>query len=262
MSGDMKIISSIFNEIKEKTNYLPIFDRIEKSIKTYSYKSHNSFAEDFRNTVNGYFEKYSFIPEMYSKIYQISKIFENLYKIYEDKEFVNKSKKYIEVKKKFYKLKRELKCVSNNNSLGFNNNKFKLCFQKDGDINLELNTGLNSKKHCRNYKLELANKIQLLTDQQKKGIVNILPKNMIRNPNVLEFDINKMGVFELRNLQNYIDQCLCQTSVNDSCISPFNHQSIQNTSSAPSPIPSNIDILNDNEISESLSSEEDSSVYS
>lgn len=256
LTNDGKICQTIFTLLKNENIFedFPALEKVEKNYK--NYDSYITFAEDIRKTFSCYFEKYSSVTHRknYVKLFEVSSKFEEIYKNYENKNFVLKSKKYLEIKKRFNKLKKEIKSVStnnNNNYIEYTNNVFKFSFDK-GDVNLLQNKQIkNNRNQNRNFKLELAKKIQLLSDEQKKGIVNILPKTLVGSQGILEFDINKMGANELRNLQNYISSCLGEDKI------------VQNEQPAKISISNEIiseDILNDDEISESLSDEDESSI--
>ena len=55
----------------------------------------------------------------------------------------------------------------------------------------------------------MANKIRNLTPQQKKGIVNIISKAYLdkTNNDIMEIDVNKMPLGQLRELEKYVEEC-------------------------------------------------------
>lgn len=273
-------------------SFFTSFDKVDKRLKTTGYNSTHAFGKEFRKIFSAYFQRFSYERENYIKIFQLAVKFEEIFKHYDDKYFQSKSKKLVELKKRFNKFKKDFRRVSNincnysylngNNSSLFpcqtvvqSNNKFKFTFEKDGDINLIYGRTSSSrsmvKKQSRNYKLELAKKIRMLSNEQKKGMANILPKEMVKNEGILEFDISKMGTNELRNLENYIQSCLEETSKSgdkegfkEEAESPQEESQNQELNSTYNQQKQGgiEDILNDDAISESLSSEEEESSLS
>lgn len=144
----------------------------------------------------------------------MSERFENLYKEYDNKLFTKESKNLIEIKKRLNKLKRELreKCLSNNNNYIKSNaigNKMKISIH-DGKV-----CSLGSKNALRKFKIELTHKVSNLNSEQKKGIINLISNNYLgkSNNNVMEIDVNKIPINQLKQLDKYVDNCLNDTKL-------------------------------------------------
>ena len=244
-NSKIKIIQKIFNDFKICSPLYKEFNqfiKIEKNVKNYLYSHYTYLAKDIRNTFSHYFYLNSNNYEKYYKTLQLCENFEKVYKDFENKLFIKDSKNHIDIKKRFNKLKKEfhstLNNQENNNTNIYQSNKFKLSLR---DNNFKSNI-----KDIKKFKINLAKKIRNLTQEQKKGIKNIISGNHLdinNTNNVMELDINKLSENELKILEKYVNKCICEK--NEPSISETNTNYIS---------PKDEEMFND--ISESISSEE------
>ena len=175
-NSKIKIIQKIFNDFKICSPLYKEFNqfsKIEKNIKNYLYSHYSQLARDVRSVFSQYFLLNSNNFEKYNKTLQLCENFEKVYKDFENKLFIKDSKNHIDIKKRFNKLKKEfhstLNNQENNNTNIYQSNKFKLSLR---DNNFKSNI-----KDIKKFKINLAKKIRNLTQEQKKGIKNIISGN-------------------------------------------------------------------------------------
>ncbi len=241
-----KIIQKIFSDFKLSSPLYKEFNqftKIEKNIKNYLYSHYTQLAKDVRNIFSQYFILNSNNFEKYNRTLQLCDQFERIYKEFDNKSFIKESKNHIDIKKRFNKLKKEfhstLNNQENNNTNIYQSNKFKLSLR---DNNFKSNI-----KDIKKFKINLAKKIRNLTQEQKKGIKNIISGNHLdinNTNNVMELDINKLSENELKTLEKYVNKCICEK--NEPSISETNTNYIS---------PKDEEMFND--ISESISSEDE-----
>ena len=202
---NIKICQKLFSDFKSMNNtyhQFPSFAKIEKKIKANAYSHYIEFANEMRNTFSLYFINYSNNVEKYPIIFSLSDSFENIYKEYDNKIFSKESKNLIEIKKRLNKLRKELKDTYHQSNQTTNkSNKLKI------SVNGEVIT--SSPKSNRKFKVDLANKIKRLTSEQKKGLINIINRSYLdkTNNDIMEIDVNKMPLNQLKEIERYIDEC-------------------------------------------------------
>lgn len=202
---NIKICQKLFSDFKSMNNtyhQFPLFAKIEKKIKANAYSHYIEFANEMRNTFSLYFINYSNNVEKYPIIFSLSDSFENIYKEYDNKIFSKESKNLIEIKKRLNKLRKELKDTYHQSNQTTNkSNKLKI------SVNGEVIT--SSPKSNRKFKVDLANKIKRLTSEQKKGLINIINRSYLdkKNNDIMEIDVNKMPLNQLKEIERYIDEC-------------------------------------------------------
>ena len=229
---DSKVCMKIFHEFKSAFkfyNEFPLFNKIDKNIKNNYYTNYADCANDIRKTFTNYFINYYNNIEKYNKLFSLSETFEKIYLDYDNKIFTKESKNLIEIKKRLVKLKKELRDTyytaslpngTNSHSSSNNYQVNKLKFPVNGDITYNS----KSQKNTRKFKLDLANKIRNLNPEQKKGIINLLPKSHFDSNNnhdgIMQIDVNKMHFNQLKELDRYVNQCLngCDDNINDSSL--------------------------------------------
>lgn len=123
-----------------------------------------------------------------------------------------------------------------------------------------------------NEKTIIKNNIKLLTIEQKKGIANILRDTIdTANKKVLEFDIDKLNNKKLKQLDEYVKNCLRDNNLNQEKLSldvqklkndltDVNKNIISNNNIKSNNVQDNYDIEKDLEADSS--SESDSSSFS
>ena len=209
---ETKICLKLFSDFKSLNSFyyheFASFSKIEKKIKSNLYSHYTEFANEMRNTFSQYFINYSNNIDKYNKLFSLCESFENIYKEYDNKIFTKESKNLIEIKKRLSKLRKELKdtyhqpsqCTPPTKPMS---NRLKI------SINGDIIPSSQSQKTTRKFKVYLANKIRNLTPEQKKGIVNIISKSYLdkTNNDIMELDVNKMPLHQLRELERYVEEC-------------------------------------------------------
>ena len=283
-SGKNKLLFKVFNEFKLSSplyKEYPQFNLIEKNLKNNLYSSLNELVNEIRNTFSHIFFS-SVDLEKYNKAYNLCDSFEKIYKEYDNKLFLKESKNLHDV---INKLKRELrhteiiKNSSNINSIAsnhlynhnsnniYNKNKFKFHINdSDGSENA---VDMPAKK----YKTAISNKINKLSNEQKRGIRSIISENCLlennSESNIMKVDVNKMPFKQLKQLKKYVNKCIKDNNKNNN----FNSNlSLVNNESYGSNINLNkfgysrlslveeekeIDILKNDDLSSALSDDED-----
>ena len=88
-----------------------------------------------------------------------------------------------------------------------------------GNFNLK-KTNSSERSMSLNEKTIIKNNIKLLTIEQKKGIANILRDTIdTANKKVLEFDIDKLNNKKLKQLDEYVKNCLRDNNLNQEKLS-------------------------------------------
>lgn len=215
-SAKYKLIINIFNEFKSCSplyKEFPQFNIIEKKIKNNFYSSASELVSEIRNAFSQIFysnaSKFDF--DNYNKALILCELFEKIYKNYDNKILTKESKILSDT---INKLKRELRQTSmiknggvpERTNSGFvsqtSRTKFKFQFNDAAD---------QQEMSVKRFKSEFAEKIQKLTNEQKKGILSIVSNNYVdknSNMNAFEFDINKIPFNQLKQLEKYINNCI------------------------------------------------------
>ena len=283
--GKNKILFNIFNEFKLSSplyKEYPQFNYIEKNLKNNLYSSLNELVKDIRNTFSQIFFS-SFDSNKYNKAYILCESFEKIYKKYDNKLFLKESKNLHDI---INKLKRELRhteiiknssninTIANNNSIYSNNsnnifnnkNKFKFHFNDDGS---EYISDIPAKK----YKMAITNKINKLSNEQKKGIRSLISDNCLleqnSESNFMKVDVNKMPFRKLKQLEKYVNKCIKDNNKNnnfnsnlslinnESCCSKLDLNKIGYSKFGLVEEEKEIDILKNDDLSSGLSDDED-----
>ena len=282
-NGKNKLLFKVFNEFKLSSPLFkeyPQFNFIEKNLKNNLYSSLNELVNEIRNTFSQIF--FSCLDsEKYNKTFALCESFENIYKEYDNKLFLKESKNLHDT---INKLKRELrqaeiiKNSSNINSISNNNlyynsdnifrsqNKFK--FHLNDSEGKEFSPDMSAKK----YKIAITNKINKLSNEQKRGIREIISENCLleknSESNVMKVDVNKIPFKQLKQLENYINKCIKDNKNNifnsslslinnGSCNSKLNLNKIGYSGLGLVEEEKEIDILKNDDLSSGLSDDED-----
>ena len=179
----------------------PSLTKIEKNIRDFKYQSTYEFIMDLRKLWNHFLKIYNDQIEIKERVSEMCRISEQLYC---ELESINIEKVELEeMNKKVDNLERKLRELKGN-SLQFN----------VGNFNLK-KTNSNERSMSLNEKTIIKNNIKLLTIEQKKGIANILRDTIdIVNKKVLEFDIDKLNNKKLKQLDEYVKNCLRVNNLN------------------------------------------------
>ena len=179
----------------------PSLTKIEKNIRDFKYQSTYEFIMDLRKLWNHFLKIYNDQIEIKERVSEMCRISEQLYC---ELESINIEKVELEeMNKKVDNLERKLRELKGN-SLQFN----------VGNFNLK-KTNSNERSMSLNEKTIIKNNIKLLTIEQKKGIANILRDTIDTvNKKVLEFDIDKLNNKKLKQLDEYVKNCLRVNNLN------------------------------------------------
>lgn len=229
-NGKNKLLFKVFNEFKLSSplyKEYPQFNFIEKNLKNNLYSSLNELVNEIRNTFSHIFFS-SNDSDKYNKIYNLCESFEKIYKEYDNKLFLKESKNLHDIINKLKKELRQTEIIKNssniniiaNNKLYYNNsdniynkNKFNINIKdSDGSENL---SDISAKK----YKTAITNKINKLSNEQKRGIRSIISDNCLleqnSESNVMKVDVNKMPFKQLKQLEKYVNKCIKDNSKNN-----------------------------------------------
>lgn len=257
----MKIFQSLKSGSKNIKEFSQIL-KIEKQIKNNFFESYSEFVQNIRNIFSSYFISFAYSPEKYSKMFEISEYFESIIKEYEKKIFVKNSKNLIDIKKKLNKLKRNFKYTMNENSLNScSNNKFRISFYDDDPI---LSPKKKNKNSLKNYKIYISNQMKALSIDQKKEIIKIISNTYLNKNNannIYEIDINKMNYNQLKAIDNFINQgeneySNCENNSFEKGVVSKANQDFNELNNLEQ---KKKQILEDDDLSESLSDEDDES---
>ena len=174
--------------------------KIEKNIREYKYQSTYEFILDLRKLWNNFLKIYDSQNEIKEKVCEMAKKSEQLYC---ELESVNVEKVELEdLNKKVDNLEKKLREIKGNGlTIG---NSFNLKKSVISERSLSLNE-----------KTVIKNNIKLLTIEQKKGIANILRDTIdTENKKVLEFDIDKLNNKKLKQLDDYVKECIRKNNEN------------------------------------------------
>ena len=224
-NGKYKIILNLFNEFKSSSKLYKEFTQfhyIEKNVKNNLYSSVSELATEIRNIFSQIFSSFK-DPENYNKIFIFCELFENIYKKYDNKTMTKKCKNLSEV---INKLKKELRqtMVGKNISVDktYNNNinnSFYLYSSSKNKFKLELKDSDSeaiSELSVKKYKNDITDKIKRLNNEQKRGILGIISNNCIdknTENNVMEINVNKMTINQMKQLDKYVNECINNYSI-------------------------------------------------
>ena len=175
---------------------IPCLNEVEKKIKLCQYNSIHIFALDIRKIWKYYFSKASTNPNLYQYTFQISQYFEEIFNDAEETQLESQSIEQINNKLK--KLESQIQMndkkqqpVSN---LYLGNTKSNVSTSKSP-------IPIAEKPMTITEKNILGNKIRMLSQEQMKGIINILSDqcSIDNNSKFFEFDIDTLTTKKLRD---------------------------------------------------------------
>lgn len=185
----------------------PSLNKIEKNIRDFKYQSTYEFIMDLRKLWNHLLKTYSGQKVIQEHIYELCKISEELYC---ELESINIEKAELEeMNKKVDNLERKLRELKGNSSQ----------YNMIGGYNFKKMNN-NERSMSLVEKTVIRNNIKLLTIQQKKGIANILRDTVDTENKVLEFDIDKLNNKKLKQLDEYVKNCLRNNNLNQENLAP------------------------------------------
>ena len=171
----------------------PCLSEIEKNIKNNKYKSNYDFFMDLRKVWNYYYQTYYSEPDVYQKTCKMSELSEELFKNFDN---------IIEDKKpEINQLKEKL----NNIEKGLNDMKSKGNLPQKKSNNYDKPMSMEEKNI-------LGNAIRNLNKEQLKGIIKLLRDSKLNQSEsgqnkYFEFDIDKLPLKKLRELEKYVKDC-------------------------------------------------------
>ena len=279
-----KLLYKVFNEFKISSplyKEYPQFNFIEKNLKNNLYSSLNELVNEIRNTFSHIFFSSS-DSDKYNKIYNLCESFENIYKEYDNKIFLKESKNLHDIINKLKKELRQTEIIKNSSNINiiannniylnnsnniYNKNKFKFNIN-DFDIS-ENNSDISAKK----YKTAISNKINKLSNEQKRGIRSIISENCLleknSKSNVMKVDVNKMPFKQLKQLEKYVNKCIKDNNKNnnfnsnlslinnENCNTKLNLNKLGYSKFGEIEEEKEIDILKNDDLSSGLSDDED-----
>jgi hypothetical protein len=185
--------------------------QIERNIKNYYYNNLYEFIMDLRKLWSYYFQNYSNNAEIYSKTCKMSEASEKIYKEFnlkpEDKTEMYENN-ISSINKRIQNLKDGIYDIKQAPKDRIINNK------KQNSINNETPMTLDEKN-------ALGNAIRGLNKDQLKGIIKLLTnssydqKQQNGQNKYFEFDIDKLPIKKLRELEQYVKDCSKQTNSNN-----------------------------------------------
>ena len=239
-NGKNKLLFKVFNEFKLSSSLYkdyPQFSYIEKNLKNNLYSSLNELVSEIRNTFSHIFFSAN-DSDKYNKIYNLCESFETIYKKYDNKLFLKESKNLHEVINKLKKELRQTEIIKNssniniiaNNKSYYNNNLFN---KNKFNININDSEGSENSSNisAKKYKAAITNKINKLSNEQKRGIRSIISDNCLLEQNseskVMKVDVNKIPFKQLKQLEKYINKCIKENNKNNnnSNLSLINNES-------------------------------------
>ncbi len=195
------IINNIFNEFKSTYSLyykFPQFNRVEKNLKNGFYASSQELARDFRNIFSNLFSSSltKLDSDKYNKIFILSEIFENIFEKHEKNSQIKMAQKLSD---ELARLKKEINKLTRHRK------------NKAGDVSQVSNLEEKNEKSNDNIREDIISKINRLNSEQKKGILDIISDNLVNKnceQNIIELDINKLPLNQLKKLDIYINKCI------------------------------------------------------
>ena len=186
----------------------PSLSKIEKNIRDFKYQSTYEFIMDLRKLWNHLLKTYSDQKVIQEHIYELCKNSEELYC---ELESINIEKVELEeMSKKVDNLEKKLRELKGNSTQ----------YNYGGNFNFKKNNS-NERSMSLSEKTVIKNNIKLLTIEQKKGIANILRDTVdTENKKVLEFDIEKLSNKKLKQLDEYVKNCLKNNNLHQENLAP------------------------------------------
>ena len=215
--------------------------------------------------------------DKYNKIYNLCESFETIYKKYDNKLFLKESKNLHEVINKLKKELRQTEIIKNssniniiaNNKSYYNNNLFN---KNKFNININDSEGSENSSNisAKKYKAAITNKINKLSNEQKRGIRSIISDNCLLEQNseskVMKVDVNKIPFKQLKQLEKYVNKCIKENNKNNN-LSLINNESYGESNLNLNKLgyskmalieeEKEIDILKNDDLSSCLSDDED-----
>ena len=177
---------------------VPTQREVEKNLKNGFYASSQELARDFRNIFSNLFSSSltKLDSDKYNKIFILSEIFENIFEKHEKNSQIKMAQKLSD---ELARLKKEINKLTRHRK------------NKTGDVSQVSNLEEKNEKSNDNIREDIISKINRLNSEQKKGILDIISDNLVNkncDHNIIELDINKLPLNQLKKLDIYINKCI------------------------------------------------------
>ena len=178
----------------------PCLANIEKKVNNFEYKNLYDFQMDVRNIWS-----YHFKLQQNNEI--TSKMSADWEKICADLENQNNEMNTSYIKERTDKIQKELDNINAARNMG----NIPAPSKKSNQQNIKM----NNKGMSVEEKNKLGNDIRTLNKEQLKGIIKILSENKeYPKSKYFEFDIDKLSIEKLRELDKYVKECLNSNKLN------------------------------------------------
>ena len=179
---------------------VPCLANIEKKVNNFEYKNLYDFQMDVRNIWS-----YHFKLQQNNEI--TSKMSADWEKICADLENQNNEMNTSYIKERTDKIQKELDNINAARNMGN--------IPAPGKKSNQQNMKMNNKGMSVEEKNKLGNDIRTLNKEQLKGIIKILSENKeYPKSKYFEFDIDKLSIEKLRELDKYVKECLNSNKLN------------------------------------------------
>jgi hypothetical protein len=176
---------------------IPSLAQIEKSLKSYKYKTIFEFGMDLRKLWSYYFSNFSGNPDIYQKTCKLSEFSEEVIK--ELEQMPDDKSEISEITKRLEMIAKEVKDIKGSQPA-----------VQTGGKKTDKSTSILDKPMSIHEKNALGNNIRTLNADQLRGIVTILSDSMMIDPTskCFEFDIETLSTRKLRELERYVKACM------------------------------------------------------
>lgn len=180
---------------------IPNLSEVEKKVKACMYTSIHMFALDIRKIWKHYFSIVN-NPEIYHKTFDISQCFEEI--MIESEDLNAEEHSFEQINRKMKEIEEKMKLEKSKNS------QFHQINTLYDKAPLRPSVPIQEKPMTITEKNILGNKIRMLSQDQMKGIINILSEHcpIDNNSKYFEFDIETLSTRKLRDLEKYVKKCL------------------------------------------------------
>ena len=193
---------------------IPNLADVERKVKLYQYSTIHLFAVDVRNVWKYYYANASSNPDLYQKTVEMTQFFEEIFAEIEEIPFETP---YLE------NLNKKIKSIEDHLQMrGIKNNPSTTNLFPGSNKGNKAPIPLQEKPMTIIEKKALGDKIRMLSQDQMKGIINILSDqcSIENNSRYFEFNIDTLPTKKLRDLEKYVKKCLKNTSNSSKNVTP------------------------------------------
>jgi len=213
----VKIKKHSFSEyfINSNNSDIPCLHEVEKKVKSFQFSSIHTFSMEVRKIWKYYFSSAVNNPDHYKKTCEISQFFEEVF-IEAEENPIEGNQAIENITKKLQKIESQIQM-----------NKLQPNLQGSQSLYLSKQNSrsmipLDEKPMTITEKNLLGTNIRLLSQDQMKGIINILSDQYSSDTKskYFEFDIDNLSTKKLRDLEKYVKKCLKTSQLKDSVSKP------------------------------------------